>query len=320
MRGISRIGIGLIGIAISIYFVLNLEKLYDAQELLSIYIKVGPSTLISCIILYLSTFIFRAYRWKLMITGLTKTSITTITQAIIIGFGVNNLLPMRLGEIARAWFISKETNLAKSTALTSVLVEKVIDAAVIFFFVIVSLRYLGNTDEEFTRALYYITIIFGFAIVSIITTTLFDKKILNYWGKFSYKFNKSIQNIPINILGALSFLKSPSILLILLLSLFIWVIEGFIFVLVLNSISVKNPISLGFLTLGTVNMSILIPSAPGYLGVFQAGVMAGLSFQNIVTNTALSIAIFIHLIQYVPVTILTIILLINKGANAYRYK
>jgi len=320
MKNAGRIGIGLIGMAISSYLISNLAKEYNTSEFLATYTKIGPYTLFSCVVLYLSTFLFRAYRWKLMITGLKKTDINTITQAVIIGFGVNNLLPMRLGEIARAWFISKHTNLTKSAALSSVLVEKIIDAVVIILLIIISLRYLDNTSVEFAQTLYYLSGVFGLIITVIVLATLYEKKIIDRWNNVSHKFNKSLQNIPINILSSLVFLKSSNILLVLLLSLFIWVIEGSIFVLILNTVFVSNPVPLGFLTLGTVNISILIPSAPGYLGVFQAGVMAGLSTQNIATNAALSIAIVLHLIQYVPVTLLTILLLINKGVNAYKHK
>lgn len=56
--------------------------------------------------------------------------------------------------------------------------------------------------------------------------------------------------------------------------------------------------------LGIVNLGILIPSSPGYVGVFHSCVVLSLGIFGVPTGEALAYAIVIHLAQYLPVTLI----------------
>ena len=58
-----------------------------------------------------------------------------------------------------------------------------------------------------------------------------------------------------------------------------------------------------FLLLGVIAVALVLPSAPGYVGPFQAGTVQGLALLGVARETALSLSIVYHLCNYIPITI-----------------
>ena len=75
---------------------------------------------------------FRARRWSLLMDG-TPLGITW--HAMLIGYMLNMSLPLRLGEVARAWVIGQRTAVSFTRALSSIVVDRMLDlAAVLLMF------------------------------------------------------------------------------------------------------------------------------------------------------------------------------------------
>jgi hypothetical protein len=60
-----------------------------------------------------------------------------------------------------------------------------------------------------------------------------------------------------------------------------------------------------------VNLGIIVPSAPGFVGTFQFFCVAALGLYHITTSEALGFSVVYHLSQFLPTTILGIYFL-NK--------
>ncbi len=68
----------------------------------------------------------RAWRWSLL---MGKTSFVAALHAQNIGYMLNATLPFRVGEVARAYVIGAKTSTGMARALSSVIVERVLDLA-----------------------------------------------------------------------------------------------------------------------------------------------------------------------------------------------
>lgn len=104
--------------------------------------------LLPSLALFLAMFCFRAWRWSVLLGG---TRFWPTWHANIIGYFFNIALPLRLGEIARAYVISKNGNVPIARALSAVVVERLVDlASVVLLFAWFAQRIpMGPT---FTRA------------------------------------------------------------------------------------------------------------------------------------------------------------------------
>src|SRR5688572_5481338 len=76
--------------------------------------------------LYTMCFFFRSLRWSFLLAPRKKISPFRIFPIMMIGFFIN-LAGLRVGELARAYVIGRNMNFPKSTALATVLVERVFD-------------------------------------------------------------------------------------------------------------------------------------------------------------------------------------------------
>jgi glycosyltransferase 2 family protein len=80
-------------------------------------------------IFWAASFLARAWRWSLLMGGAAR--VVTTLHAQNIGYMLNCTLPFRLGEVARAYVIGERTPVSMPRALSSIIVERVLDLATV---------------------------------------------------------------------------------------------------------------------------------------------------------------------------------------------
>src|SRR5919198_5870418 len=78
------------------------------------------------IVLYFAGVWFRSARWGLLLPEHTV-STPTLCRGLVVGFTVNNLLPVRMGEVARAYLLSRWCRVPYGATLASLIVERILD-------------------------------------------------------------------------------------------------------------------------------------------------------------------------------------------------
>src|SRR5439155_15385922 len=83
----------------------------------------------------------RSARWGLLLPEHSvKTS--TLFRALVVGFTVNNLLPLRMGEVARAYLLARWCRISYGATIASLVVERVLDGLSLAILLLVALRLL----------------------------------------------------------------------------------------------------------------------------------------------------------------------------------
>ncbi len=77
---------------------------------------------------YLAAVWLRAWRWRVLARGVAEVPAGAAFRATAVGFLVNNLLPLRIGELVRAWWLARELRSSLPALLGTVILERVIDA------------------------------------------------------------------------------------------------------------------------------------------------------------------------------------------------
>lgn len=175
----------------------------NLHEALSIIADSSLLWLIVFIFSFYISHIFRAVRWKVMLSSTKQdTSLLYLLGATMIGYGVNSFVP-RLGEFYRGMFAGKWENISRPSMLGSIVVERVIDILILGVSVLVSvIIYPGNLYQDVVwlkSALY-----FGFlGIFLIIAVLIFLVKmkhkfygwIVRFIGRFSESGAKKLSYI-----------------------------------------------------------------------------------------------------------------------------
>ncbi len=83
-------------------------------------------------------FWLKAIRWRLLLQPLRAFRTKEVVPSLMIGFMGNNVLPAHLGEIIRVFVLAREFSLAKAAVFSSVVLERLLDTAVILIFLVMS--------------------------------------------------------------------------------------------------------------------------------------------------------------------------------------
>jgi uncharacterized protein (TIRG00374 family) len=91
--------------------------------------------IVATVIATLVTYVLRTWRWQLLLRPVGRVRFGPALRATVIGFTAINLLPGRVGELLRAYLLSREERLSFSAAFATIIVERMLDlcAALLLF-------------------------------------------------------------------------------------------------------------------------------------------------------------------------------------------
>ncbi len=233
-----------------INFISLLNNIYDNLILL----------LLASILLVFSV-LLRAVRWKYLLN--TDTNIMNLFAAQLIGYFINNILPIRIGDIIKSYVIAKKTNNSTGYVIGSVFVERVLDTITLLCFSLFLLYHLGLTYfDTFNINFYNISAFF----VLIICVYFFVKF---YFKKF---IPKTIIDFVNEMKKGIYQIKQTNITIVIISSILIWIIYLINVYLVQKIFDEFDLSFIQCLLLLFVSSFIqMIPSGFGALGIFQLG-------------------------------------------------
>jgi len=164
-------------------------------------------------------------------------------------------------------------------------------------------------DPKMLRGL---NIAIGIALVGvtlIITLALKPAQVGHLLTKYLFfippKVKESIESIIIKFSKGLEFLTNiKSVISVGIQTLMIWLLMGLSNIFIVFAFDLDLPIDALYVILVFVSISILVPSSPGFVGVYHAGAVWALKSYGIADTEALSFAIVLHAAQYIVVTLM----------------
>ena len=83
--------------------------------------------IVAMFVIYMASHLLRAWRWRYLLDPVKKgIGLRNLFSGVMIGFLMNNILP-RAGELARPYSIGKLEGISKSSALGTIVVERIMD-------------------------------------------------------------------------------------------------------------------------------------------------------------------------------------------------
>lgn len=306
-KGGFVLSLGISGLAI--FWLIQKVNLQEVEHAMA---QINYVFWLSSALIYLLGFFPRGLRWQLMLSTIKKVSLADSTRIVALGYAANNILPLRLGEVVRAYVMGNKNDTSKITCLGSIGAERVIDGIVMVSFLGLSMLSLTASIQqsgELKQILFACGAIFLSAVFLLILILAFSETILQKWKNL---WGQTGLTIIENLIHSWSFLRTKKILFkVLLLSILVWLIEGAMFVLIAWNMGLSNPAATGYFILGIVNLGILLPSAPGYIGVYQAATVFAFLALGYSESAGLAYGLLVHLAQYIPITIIGIVIFIH---------
>lgn len=301
-----------------IFLWLSIRKI-DLNELKLALAHVNYIYTIPAVLLTLFTYFFRSIRWKYLLRSVQDVSLYHLYSATMIGVMANYLLPARLGEFVRAYVIGEKASVRKSSAFATILIERILDGLVILLYLVILLFLMDYPFPDWLRSAFYISAgVYMFGLVFLLMFSIYPEFILKglcrLFSPLPENIYLKISRILESFTHGLSFFKSKKDLWISsLLSLVVWIPWGFVIYIMFFSVGLKLPILVAFFLLTILCIGIMIPSAPGFIGIVQFIFVAGLGLFEVPRAQALGYSFIYHLTQYVPLVSVGLFFLFKEG-------
>ncbi len=267
--------------------------------------------------LHFLSYFLRGWRWQIMLRPVRRLRYGPVLGSLLLGFLGNNILPARLGEVVRALALGYRTGVSRSAAFSSVLLVRFFDGAATVGLAAVALLFVPLPSA--LRPLVVLSTLLFFGV--------FPAYYLLYWNRvlLARLFTRVVQKMPVRwrpwltriaegTLGGLQVLRAPRELLWTAgLTLFIWGLEGWSYHMAFWALGVSPPVPVTLLAMVAINLSVMLPSAPGYLGVFEYACIVSLTPFGLSRELALSFALLSHVIRILVPTFMGIVVLLHWG-------
>ena len=326
-----------LSLAVSALLLVLLVFSIDARELVTVLREANYLYVIPAIGLYFVAVYFRAARWRYLLSPLGAIPVGRLYPVVIIGYAANNLLPARLGELVRAYYLAQREPVSGSAALATIGVERIYDGLTLLAFGTATaplLLLLGEFDEAGsayrTTALLISAAIGVVFLAALASVTLLATRpglvrgIDRLLNLLPARVSPKLIELAHGFILGLSILNSPGQHAQLFLrSLPVWLIEGAVYLVLAYSFNLHQylgalwillPVAL--LVTATSNLATAIPASIGGIGLFEVATQQTLIGAGVAAETATGYALALHLVAlWLPVSLAGLALLWKENLS-----
>ncbi len=266
-------------------------------------------------------FAWRTVRWKrLLDVGRAPDDAIRFGDCfsvMTVGYMANNVLPARIGEVARAYLVGRKTRMTKSFALGTIVTERLADVLMLLLLISFTLLTLKLPPESKVIATSVAWLGFGCAagLISAIilrpTVARLVERGVRAVGLGRYAARMS--DIADRFLRGVSCGGSLRTLALVWMDSFgIWVASLYMTWFVALACNLEVSVTQVLYVMCYVNLGAMLPSAPGYVGTYQWFCTHSLSAFGVEKEKALAFSFVSHVVWYVPLTLLGLLLFLRE--------
>ena len=300
------------------------------------YAYVAPSLFFYFIALYL-----RAHRWRFLLRPIIGESRRPIFPVVVVGYMANNLIPVRIGEVVRSYYLSLRENISTAGAFGTVAVERASDVVALLFFIALAWILVpvsgafgevadnvpGGATTLAAAALLPFLLVAG---VVVLVSVMSKAKALGLAARILAPLPSNLRDTALGLVGhllqGLTVASSPRAMLYLfLLSLPIWLMEAAMYGTIALGFDLDSMFdgNLEFVAVilvftAAANLAGIFPSSAGSWGPFDFFGALALVALGVSEGLASGYALTVHVALWVPPTLLGAVFLLLDGSSLAR--
>jgi len=318
-----------ISLLIGLIFVTIFLITTDWSSLLKALLKANYWYLIPACIFYQASTFCRAFRWRILLQHIKKISTLNLYPVVVVGYMANNLLPLRVGELVRAYYIGERESISSVSALTTIFIERLFDALTLLSFLVILALFVPMMElaKEFSN-LSNVPWFLLPVIISVPFVIMFALLIMSAYRPLTIEnlvrilirpipeiIAKRILHFARLVIMGLDGLKDPKLILFLfILSLPIWLLESALFFSIgysfnLNEFysSFSDMVAAILIVTSLSNIGSSVPSTPGGLGLFELiarETLVLLPIASVDRSIAAAYVVVVHAVLIIPMIVL----------------
>ncbi len=287
------------------------------DKLAGIYSAVNLWYLIPLVLATLAELALRGLRWKLLLDPAGRVRFWDTFRLETAGLALNNVLPLRLGEVMRGAFGAGLFKIPVVTVLATILVERALDTIVLVLLAVLAARYGGITGGVLGYGGYFWTL-FGGILAGLLVLIFLDEVISHHlFSGFFKRFPRLTKGLEHLALGVKAFHSPVKAAAILTLALAQWILDALNFYIIAFAFGLGSVLTFSkcVVLLLSVAAAASIPGVPGGFGNFEFAITKVAGSWGINGEVAFAYATFIHIATYVLVTIVGLVFVYQMGQS-----
>ena len=277
-----------------------------------------------------ATFIFplRARRWRPILAPVAPDlPFGVLWRPTAIGMMINNVVPARAGEIARAYALSRFAPAVPfPAAFASLAVDRLFDAVVVLM-----LMFAAMLDPAFPSGAQVFGVsmtslaVKGITLVTLVLAAmyamvLYPSRVLTLYEVVARRIAPKLEArgrvAIVALTHGLSVLRTPGRFAeVFGWTLVHWLLNAFAFWIAFRAVGIDAPYSAALFLQGVIAIGVAAPQAPGFFGVFELFGKEGLRLYGVSPDAAVTWAIGFHFLSFVPITLIGAWYFIRAGLS-----
>jgi len=262
-------------------------------------------------------FPLRARRWRTILDPVSPNlPFGVLWRATAIGMMVNNVVPVRAGELARVFVLARERrDVPWSAALASIAVDRVFDALCVVLLLVVALLApdfpaqlaIGGRSVQSGAVLMAIAVIVAMAGLFAVATWphAVESLAVRLTGAVLPRFKGRVGALVHTAASGLAVVRQPSRFAATFgWAMVHWLVNALAFWFGFRAVGITAPFTAALFVQGIIVVGVAVPSSPGFVGVFEYMAKLALPLYGVSEAQAVTWAIGFHVLSYIPITVI----------------
>jgi hypothetical protein len=274
----------------------------------------NPLWAAAAMLIYAVNLALRAWRWQVILRPVAAIPYPIVARALLVGYGLNAVMPARLGELFRAEFFKKTFGLSRVWGLTSIVIERLFDGITVICCLGFGLLFAAAARPNAGLLINVLVtggVLFGAVLVAAVYLSgSVMSRIVRRFPGFSVQMAMVQQGFEI--------LRTWRTLEVVAITLIIYVPDALSLWFLVKAVGLTLGFADTLVLLGAASLSTLVPSGPAFLGTLQFAYALVIEFAG--GNRALGIAAatLAQLCLLLPLAVIAAAIIVHgSGAALY---
>lgn len=300
----------LIGLAVSLLAIGWLLSNFDLSEVARTLARADLLILLPLPLILIASFALRTQRWRLVVEHEPPVRWWSGFRALMIGYLLNNVLPARAGDVARALELGRTEHMSRTKVFATLVVERTADLAFMLALLSMVLLSYPAIPDWLKRAGLAVTAVTAMAMSLLAAAHLLGERLIPWLHRrllqrLPVKAAARVQNILASALdGIAGGFRLKHFAGFLTLTVVIWVLEVALVWLIARAIGLDLAPGNALFVLLLIAIGTMVPASPGFVGTYEFFGVTALGMLQVHGAQALAFVVLLHLVTLLGSTLI----------------
>jgi glycosyltransferase 2 family protein len=267
----------------------------------------------------------RALRWRSLFAPGRRPPLATVSNAMMVGYLYNNILPARSGEVARVIVLARRSRAQPAEIVGTTVLERLCDVVGILVIFFVAQPWLPAVSWFRPAAIVAVVPAVMVAAAAIVLAIDGDgalRVLVRPLRRLPFLSSEHLEHAVADLTLGLSALRNPGVAFLgLLWTLVAWMLTAVLAYFVSAAFHLHLPFGCGAPVAVAVGLAMILPAPPAAVGVVEGAALIGLQAYGLSHSAALPYALVLyalvlHLVNFIPFIVVGVLLLRHNSRHA----